>query len=322
MITLYALITGYILDLIFGDPSWLPHPVRWIGSLIAAGDKYLHRISCKTNRSQYWCGVLLTAFIVTITFLVPLGLLYLLKSISPLLGFIAEALMCYQILATKSLKAESMKVYDALQKNDIMEARYQLSWIVGRDTENLNSSQVAKGAVETVAENLSDGIIAPMIFILVGGAPLGFLYKAVNTLDSMIGYKNDKYLYFGRFAAKLDDVVNYLPARISAYLMLLAVFLTRYDFKNAFRIYRRDRHNHTSPNSAHTEAVCAGALNIQLAGSNHYFGKLVVKPTIGDPIREIEAEDIRRANKLMIATSLVGLILGSAVRAVIVQFGC
>ncbi|UWG95488.1 adenosylcobinamide-phosphate synthase CbiB [Dehalobacter sp. DCM] len=318
MLTLLTLFTGYLLDLILGDPHWLPHPIRLIGRMISGGERVLRRLSCGSDRNQYVYGIILTVGVVGISFLVPLLLLMLLKSISPLLGFAAEAIMCYQILATRALRDESMKVYAELMKNDLAEARKKLSWIVGRDTENLNAPQVAKGAVETVAENLSDGVIAPMIFILFGGAPLGFLYKAINTLDSMIGYKNDKYLYFGRFAAKLDDVANYLPARISAYLMLAAVWLIRMDFPNALRIYRRDRHNHSSPNSAHTEAVCAGALNIQLAGSNYYFGKLVVKPTIGDPIRDIEAEDIPRANRLMITTSLVGLVIGSIVRIGIV----
>lgn len=319
MITLYALITGYILDLIIGDPPWLPHPVRWIGQLIEKGEWFLRKISCKTIRSQFICGLILTLFVVGISFIVPFYLILLAKSIHPLLTFTLEAVMCYQILATKSLKVESMKVYTELKNNNLAGARKKLSRIVGRDTENLDEAQVAKGAVETVAENLSDGVIAPLIFLLIGGAPLGFLYKAINTLDSMIGYKNDQYLYFGRFAAKLDDLANYLPARISAYLMLIAVFFTGYDLKAAIRIYQRDRHNHTSPNSAHTEAVCAGALNIQLAGSNYYFGKLVTKPTIGDSVRDIEAEDIRRANTLMVVTSLIGIVLGSCVRLIIIS---
>ncbi len=320
MSTLLALITGYLLDLIIGDPLWLPHPVRWIGLMISGGERLGRRISCQTKRTQYLCGLLLTLLVGAVSFIIPFTVLSWANRFYPVLGFVLETLMCYQLLAVRSLKTESMKVYHELKKGDLPAARSLLSFIVGRDTENLSAEQVTKAAVETVAENLSDGVIAPMLFILIGGAPLGFLYKAVNTLDSMIGYKNEKYLYFGRFAAKLDDAVNYLPARISAYLMIIAVYLSRLDFGEAVRIYRRDRHNHTSPNSAHTEAVCAGALNVQLAGDNYYFGKLVAKPAIGDDLRSIEAEDIPRANKLLYVTSFVGLIVGVGAKIIVVVY--
>lgn len=319
MITIYALITGYILDLMFGDPEGIPHPVRFIGNMIAKGEKLLRRISCQTERAKYLSGMVLTVVVVAISFIIPYMILSFAGSFHPVLRYILETVMCYQILATKALKKESMRVFYDLEQGKLPEARISLSRIVGRDTENLNTDQVTKGAVETVAENVSDGVIAPMIFILIGGAPLGFLYKAINTLDSMIGYKNDKYLNFGRFAAKLDDLVNYIPARISAYLMIMATWLLRYDIKEAIRIYRRDRHNHTSPNSAHTEAVCAGALNIQLGGSNYYFGKLILKPTIGDENREIEIDDIRKANHLLYTTSILGLILGIATRFLVLK---
>lgn len=319
MITIYALITGYILDLMFGDPERIPHPVRYIGNMIAKGENLLRRISCQTERKRYICGMILTFGVVAISFIIPYLILSFAGSFHPVLKYILETVMCYQILATKALKKESMRVFYELKQEKLPQARISLSRIVGRDTENLSKAQVTKGAVETVAENLSDGVIAPMIFILIGGAPLGFLYKAINTLDSMIGYKNDKYLHFGRFAAKLDDLVNYIPARISAYLMIMATWLLRYDFKGAIRIYKRDRYNHTSPNSAHTEAVCAGALNIQLAGENYYFGKLIMKPTIGDENREIEIDDIRRANNLLYVTSILGLILGIATRFLILE---
>ena len=319
MITIYALITGYILDLMFGDPEGIPHPVRYIGKVIAKGEKLLRQISCQTERTQYLCGVILTVVVVSVSFIIPYMILSFAGSFHPALRYVLETVMCYQILATKALKKESMRVFYELEQGKLPEARISLSRIVGRDTENLNTAQVTKGAVETVAENLSDGVIAPIIFILIGGAPLGFLYKGINTLDSMIGYKNDKYLHFGRFAAKLDDLANYIPARISAYLMIMATWLLRYDFKGAIRIYQRDQYNHTSPNSAHTEAVCAGALNIQLAGSNYYFGKLIMKPTIGDDNREIEIDDIRKANNLLYVTSILGLILGVATRFLILK---
>ena len=223
------------------------------------------------------------------------------------LGLAIESFMCYQILATKGLKTESMKVYKKLAEEDLEGARYAVSMIVGRDTKALDEAGVAKAAVETVAENTSDGIIAPMIFMAIGGAPLGFFYKAINTLDSMIGYKNDKYLNFGRFAAKLDDIANYIPARISAYLMIFASFILGFNYKGAFNIYSRDKYNHASPNSAHTESVCAGALNIQLAGNAYYFGKLYEKPTIGDDLRPINYDDIKKANKLLYATAFICL---------------
>ncbi len=218
--------------------------------------------------------------------------------------------MIYFILAAKSLRVESMKVYAGLRNNNIIEARRYLSCIVGRDTENLNASSVSRAAVETVAENTSDGVIAPMLFIILGGAPLGFMYKAINTLDSMVGYKNEKYVNMGRFSAIADDAANYIPARISAYLMILASMILKMDYKLAYKIYKRDRYNHNSPNSAHTEAVCAGSLNIMLGGDSFYGGIPVHKPTIGDNIREIEIEDIRKANNLMYVTSALCLILG------------
>ena len=298
-ISLVALVMGYILDLIFGDPYWMPHPVRFIGNLISILEKVIRRFMPKTKRGEYIGGIILTVMVVSISMVIPLVIILMAKSINTYLALTVETFMCYQILATKSLKVESMKVYDELAKNDLPSARKAVSMIVGRDTKDLTFSGVAKAAVETVAENTSDGIIAPMIFIAIGGAPMGFFYKAINTMDSMVGYKNEKYMNFGRFAAKLDDVVNYLPARISAYQMILSSFFLRYDYKNAFKIYKRDRYNHASPNSAQTESVCAGALDVQLAGNAYYFGKLYEKPTIGDNIREINYDDIKKANRLL-----------------------
>lgn len=202
-----------------------------------------------------------------------------------------------------------MKVYDRLKNGTIEEARYAVSMIVGRDTSELTEEGVTKAAVETVAENSSDGVIAPMLYMALGGAPLMFLYKGINTMDSMLGYKNDRYLYFGRCAAKLDDLANYIPARISGWLMVAAAFLTGMDGKNAAKIYKRDRRNHASPNSAQTEAAVAGALRVQLAGNAYYFGKLYEKPTIGDKLREVEPEDIRRANRLLYGASVLSVLL-------------
>ena len=232
-------------------------------------------------------------------------------------GFVLETFWCGQLLATRSLKDESMKVYDRLKNGTIEEARYAVSMIVGRDTQSLTEVGVTKAAVETVAENSSDGIIAPMLYMAIGGIPLMFLYKGINTMDSMLGYKNDKYLYFGRCAAKLDDVANYIPARTSGWLMALSTVFVGMDTKNAVKIYRRDRRNHASPNSAQTEAAMAGALDVQLAGNAYYFGKLYEKPTIGDPIRPVEIEDILRSNRLLYATCIAGAILFWGVRMLV-----
>ena len=317
-ISLVALVMGYILDLIFGDPYWMPHPVRFIGNLISILEKVIRRFMPKTKRGEYIGGIILTVMVVSISMVIPLVIILMAKSINTYLALTVETFMCYQILATKSLKVESMKVYDELEKNDLPSARKAVSMIVGRDTKDLTFSGVAKAAVETVAENTSDGIIAPMIFIAIGGAPMGFFYKAINTMDSMVGYKNEKYMNFGRFAAKLDDVVNYLPARISAYQMILSSFFLRYDYKNAFKIYKRDRYNHASPNSAQTESVCAGALDVQLAGNAYYFGKLYVKPTIGDDIREINYDDIKKANRLLYCTSFISIVIISVIKITII----
>lgn len=245
---------------------------------------------------------------------VPAGVLYLAEKIHPLLSFGLESFWCYQILAARSLQTESMKVCRELKKQDLPAARKAVSMIVGRDTESLEAEGVTKAAVETVAENTSDGVIAPLLCLLIGGAPLGFAYKAINTMDSMLGYKDEKYFYIGRIAAKADDVVNYIPARISALLMILGAFLCRMDGKQAWKIFLRDRRKHASPNSAQTESVCAGALRVQLAGDACYFGKRYKKETIGDPLRKVEAEDIKRSVRLMYATEGLTLLVFGGLR--------
>src|SRR5699024_619925 len=278
---LTALLIGFCLDLLLGDPHWAPHPVRAIGALISGLEKVLRKLFPKSHGGELAGGVVL----VLLTLLIPTVLTVLLLwgcwLISPWLALGVESVVSYQLLATKSLAVESRKVYDALKTGDLDKARYAVSMIVGRDTDRLDEAGVTRAAVETVAENASDGVIAPLIFLAIGGAPLGMFYKAANTMDSMVGYKNDKYLYFGWAAARWDDVLNFIPARLSGVLMCLAAWLCGLDGKEAWRIFRRDRKNHKSPNSAHTEAACAGALGVQLAGSNYYFGKLVEKPTIG-----------------------------------------
>lgn len=303
---LAAFFLGFIMDLLFGDPYWLPHPIRLIGNLIAQAEKLFYKDRKRDYKKEYRGGCMTVLTVLLVTGIVTFVLLFAAYRLHPLLGAGIEIIMTYQILAIKSLKDESMKVYDQLQHGTLENARHAVSMIVGRNTQNLTEEGITKAAVETVAENTSDGVIAPMLYTALGGPVLGFLYKAVNTMDSMIGYKNDRYLYFGRAAAKLDDAVNFIPARISACLMVAAaVFLKGADQNRAWKIYRRDSRKHASPNSAQTESVCAGALGIQLAGDASYFGKIVKKPYIGDPVRKVETEDIKRTNRLMYITAFL-----------------
>lgn len=322
---IFAFIAGFVLDLLIGDPHFIPHPVRLIGSLISSLDK---RLNCdagynssekKLNLIKYKRGMLLAFTVIFATFAISVIIIVAAYSINLYAGVIAEAVMTWQILATKCLRVESMRVYDALKTDGVDAGRRAVSMIVGRDTSVLDAAGVTRAAVETIAENTSDGVIAPMLYTAIGGPVLGFVYKAVNTMDSMLGYKNDKYMYFGRFAARLDDVVNFIPARISAYLMIAAAFIggRQFDGKNAYRIFKRDRFNHASPNSAQTESVCAGALRVQLAGDAVYFGKLVKKKYIGDGLREIEYEDIKRANRLMYITAFLCELLSVAVMSLV-----
>lgn len=312
-----AFFGGFLLDLILGDPYWLPHPIRAIGTLIAALERCLLNNKDLDSKKKRRRGVLLVVLVCAASVLVTAALLFLAYALHPAAGCVLELVMTYQLLAMKSLRTESMKVYGCLEHGTIEEARHAVSMIVGRDTEQLDKKQVAKAAVETVAENASDGVIAPMLFAAIGGPVLGFFYKAVNTMDSMVGYKNERYMDFGRCAARLDDAVNFLPARISAMLMIAAcTFLgPDYSARSAAHIYRRDRRNHASPNSAQTESVCAGALGIRLAGDASYFGTVVHKPYIGDAGREIEPEDIRRANRLMYGTGFLCELITLAVLA-------
>ena len=317
-----AFFFGFLLDLIFGDPYWLPHPIRLIGSLIAALDRKLlgnSEENHKNYKTEFYRGIALVILVLLVVVAAAAVLLFGSYRLHPYVGLVVEIIMTYQILAVKCLKVESMKVYDCLKQEHLPEARKAVSMIVGRDTDVLDEIGVAKAAIETVAENTSDGVIAPMLYLALGGPVLGFFYKAVNTMDSMIGYKNDRYLYFGRAAAKLDDVVNFIPARISAWLMIFSAFVggSAYDGKRAFRIYRRDRRNHASPNSAQTESACAGALGIRLAGDASYFGKIVKKPYIGDAVHMVEFEDIKRINHLMYLTAWICVVLCMSLMGII-----
>ena len=309
---LAALILGFILDMILGDPYSFPHPVRFIGKMIEALEGAIRPRFSSSPQATRMGGTLL----VLIVCLCALGgtalIKHLLLRLNFWFAFTFETLICYQLLATKQLKVEAMKVYTALQKGSLEEARYAVSMIVGRDTASLDERGIIRAAVETVAENASDGSIAPLLFLAIGGAPLGMFYKAVNTMDSMLGYMNEKYIDFGRTAAKLDDAVNFLPARIAGYLMCWAAQPSGLNRGEAFRVFYRDRLKHKSPNSAQTEAACAGALGVSLAGSNYYSGVLVDKPIIGDPLREIEREDIPRSCRLLYTTAVMALAICAA----------
>lgn len=317
-----VLVTAFILDMIIGDPHWLWHPVQGIGRLIEYTEQLLRRVFALREEREAdrgkkkVAGGILVILVLLPSVLVPMLILYAAERIHPYVRLAAEIVLCYQMLAMKSLRVESMKVYHALMKQDIEGARQAVSMIVGRDTEKLSEEGITKAAVETVAENTSDGVIAPLIYMALFGACGAFFYKAVNTMDSMIGYKNDKYIYLGMIAAKLDDVVNYIPARLSALFMIVVSGVLGMNAKQAWRIYKRDRYQHASPNSAQTEAVCAGALTIQLAGDAYYFGELYHKPVIGDADRPILPEDIRSANRLMYGTSILTLLVAVIVLAV------
>lgn len=316
MVHMIAFGIGFVLDLIFGDPYWLPHPIRLIGRCVGKVEMAWNQADL-SERQKLRRGGAMVLLVLIGTLAVSAGILILAYELHLYVGIVVEAVMTYQILATKCLKVESMKVYAALKKLDLTGARKAVAMIVGRDTQKLDEVGVAKAAIETVAENTSDGVIAPMLCLAIGGPVLGFGYKAVNTMDSMVGYKNERYFYFGKAAAKLDDVANFLPSRISAAIMIGVSFLLGavpfhgadgkplHNGFRAIRIYGRDRRKHASPNSAQTEAVCAGALGIQLAGDASYFGRVVHKPWIGDAVRPVETEDIRRANVLLYGTAWV-----------------
>lgn len=309
MYSLLALVLGFGIDLLVGDPHSITHPVIFIGKLISAMEKLVRKIFPKTVKGENFAGGVLWLVVVAVSTAVPALLLWLCYRISVWLGLAIESIMCWQILATKSLKDESMKVYHALQTGDIEKSRYAVSMIVGRDTARLDDKAVARAAVETVAENTSDGIVAPMLFLAIGGAPLGFFYKAVNTMDSMLGYVELPYKNIGLVPAKMDDVMNYIPARLSALVMLAAGWFLKLNVINGIKIFKRDRFNHASPNSAQTESVCAGLLGLRLAGDAWYHGELHKKKFIGDALREIEYEDIKHACRLLYITAALSLIL-------------
>ena len=310
--TACILIIAFALDCALGDPQNPLHPIRLIGNSISMGVRAYKKTGAKSPAAQFAMGAALSLLIIGISYTATWAIARGFYSLNYWLGLAVEAAICYFLIAPKALKDESMKVYRSLAVGDITGARKNLSFIVGRDTKNLNVAGIVKAAVETVSENLSDGVIAPMIFICIGGAPLGMAYKAANTLDSMIGYRNPDYEYFGKFAARLDDIANFIPARASALLMILGSSFAGASARGAARIYARDRRNHKSPNAAQTESVCAGALGLRLGGDSYYNGTLVQKPSIGDDIHEPVPKHIIAANRLMYAAAVGALLLLAA----------
>lgn len=305
---LLIILAAVIFDWLAGDPRRLPHPVIYIGRLISFLEPRLR----KSVKSETTGGGLLLVLTVGITAAISSLLLWGAYAAHPVAGAVTAVILSWTCLAARSLHVESGLVVRALNDHDIPVARRQLSYIVGRDTENLEAAEIWRGTVETVAENTSDGVIAPLFFLLLGGPVLGMAYKAVNTLDSMVGYRNEKYLLFGRASARFDDFVNYIPARLSGGVMTMAALFTGLDWKSAWRIMSRDGGNHASPNSGIPEAAAAGALGVQLGGTNYYFGKPVVKPTIGDPLRPVDCHSWRGAVRLMYGAEILLLVLGVA----------
>ncbi|MCD7716389.1 MAG: adenosylcobinamide-phosphate synthase CbiB [Lachnospiraceae bacterium] len=336
--SLLAVLVGFVLDLIFGDPSTPLHPICLIGSLIAKLEKGIRPLTANNklkdqdvhplgeeqtrHGAELAGGALMAILVILISTGIPLILLCVCYRFVFWLGVALEAVLCFFLFAVRSLKKESMNVKRALESDTegnekaLVAGRKAVSRIVGRDTQALSKEGVIKAAVETVAENFSDGVFAPMLYMILGGGVLGIAYKSINTMDSMVGYKNDRYLYFGRFAAKLDDVVNYIPSRLAALFLILAAPIAGLDGRNALKIWRRDHRNHASPNSAQTESAAAGALHVQLAGDAYYFGKLYKKPFIGDDDRPIETKDIARVNSLMVAASVLSLIVMTVIKAI------
>ena len=307
---------GFLLDIIIGDPNNPLHPVRGIGNIAKKFESIFRNIF---KNYLKFAGLITWFFTVILTFVITFEIVTISKRFNIYLGIIAEGILIYFCISSKGLVVEGYKVIKFLLNDDLEGAKKQLSFIVGRDTASLNKQGIIRAVVETIAENMADGIIAPLFYAGIFGAPLAFAYKAVNTLVSMFGYMNVKYIEFGYFPAKLDDVFNYIPARITGILIVICATILRYDYKNSIKIYKRDRYNHTSPNSAHPEAAIAGALSVQLGGANYYFGNLVEKPTIGDKLKKIDIKDVHKTAKVLYLSSFIGFIIALAIRGLIVM---
>lgn len=319
MLILYAVLAGFALDLLFGDPAWLPHPVVIMGKYISWFERTVRARFPQTPAGERRCGALLAISLPLLTLALTWGACLLARRVHPCAELALQTFWCAQALASKGLASESRRVFEALRSGDLARAQKAVARIVGRDVERLDAEGVAKAAVETVAENFSDGVAAPLLCMMLFGAPLALVYKSINTMDSMVGYKSEKYLWFGRAAAKLDDAANYLPSRVAALFWIFAAGLTGHDAKRAFAIWRRDARKHASPNSGQTESACAGALGVQLGGEAWYFGKRYEKATLGDALRSCEPEDILRANRMMYCAGILLLLVCAAIRFGIVR---
>lgn len=319
-LAIISLLTSFLLDLVLGDPAWMYHPVRIIGKMISLLEDIIRRLLPKTYLGEIVGGFILAFLIPAISFLIVYYILQFVGKINVIFMIVLEIFMCYQMLAAKSLKVESDRVKNQLLDENIVSARRWLSYIVGRDTKNLNKQEIIKATVETIAENTSDGVIAPIFYIAIMGAPMCYLYKAVNTLDSMVGYKNHKYKNFGMASARLDDLLNYIPSRLSGIFMVIASFICGFNYKGSYKIFLRDRQKHPSPNSAQTESACAGALDIQLGGGSYYGGIYKEKDTIGESVNIPEINDIDRAQKLMMVSSLLFCVFMCVFRVIIISF--
>lgn len=303
-----TLALSFLLDLLIGDPKWIPHPVVLIGRTITFLEKRLRGCSPATPEGERSAGRTLVVIVCIASYCSATILLYILSCADPLFAFAGECVLGCLTLATKSLADAALKAYEPLARGDLAAARAAVGKIVGRDTGSLDAEGVGRAAVETVAENASDGIVAPLFYMAIGGVPLAVLYKAINTMDSMLGYRNERHLHFGRAAARLDDIANFLPARLTALLMIPAAGLCGFDWRGAWRVFRRDRRKHASPNAGSPEAACAGALGVRLGGASVYGGLTVEKPFLGDPEKSIDAADILRAVRLLRATAWLALI--------------
>lgn len=303
---------AYVLDLIFGDPQNIIHPVQVIGKMISSGEKFLLGENSSLSRKyKFFAGMILNITVISLTY----GITYLIRRTSEnsIIFTVAEIYLMYTIFSINSLAREGNRVYNILKEGNIERARKDLSYLVSRDTGTMDEKMIIRSTMETISENTVDGIVAPMLYMFLGGLPLSMTYKAINTFDSMVGYKNEKYMDFGKFSAKLDDVANFIPARITGILIVIASMILGYDYKNSLKIFIRDRKNHSSPNSGHAEAGVAGALGVQFGGRVSYFGKEVDKPVIGDKIKDFELEDIKKNIKIMYVASFLSLVMFSVI---------
>lgn len=309
----WHLTTAYFLDLLLGDPPKLPHPVRWIGRLVSWAESIFLDNGASSNQQRvagFACWICVIVGVTSATLFVT-GLAF---QVSELLADLVVIWLAYSCLATRSLHRESQHVMQALDQGMPDEARRRLALIVSRDTEQLDDREIIRAVIETVAENISDGIVAPLVYLSLGGLLGGMLYKAVNTMDSMLGYMNDRYRHFGWFAARADDLANWVPARLTGALILLAAIPLKLDWRSSWHVMRCDARKMKSPNAGYPECAAAGALGVQLGGANRYFGRMVSKPTLGDPRRELSAAVYRSMIRLLYVTSFLALLLSLAIR--------